>query len=63
MSRSISYFLSLIGAFVAIYAQAGAQQNQYILIIGIVILMLGIYNISRNIPSKSEQDDKDQTTE
>ena len=58
MSRTISYFLIVIGGFVAIYAQAKADQNQYILIGGIVILMLGIYNISRNIPSKNEQDDE-----
>ena len=60
MSRTISYFLIIIGGFVAIYAQAKADQNQYILIGGIVILMLGIYNISRNIPSKNDQDDEHQ---
>jgi len=60
MSRTISYFLIVIGGFVAIYAQAKADQNQYILIGGIVILMLGIYNISRNIPSKNDPDDEHQ---
>ena len=60
MSRIISYLLILIGAFVAIYAQAGEEQNQYILIGGIMVLMLGIYRISRNIPSKSNQDEDQQ---
>ena len=58
MSRTISYFLIVIGGIIAIYAQAKADQNQYILIGGIMILMLGIYNISRNIPSKNDQDDE-----
>nr|WP_321222670.1 hypothetical protein [uncultured Psychroserpens sp.] len=58
MNRKISYFLIVIGGFVAIYAQAKADQNQFILIAGIVILMLGVYSISRNIPSKKDQDDE-----
>lgn len=53
MSRIISYILIITGALIAVYAQAGEKQNQYILIGGIMVLMLGIYRISRNIPSKS----------
>jgi hypothetical protein len=60
MSRKFSYFLIVIGGIVAIYTQAKAEQNQFILIAGIVILMLGVYSISRNIPSKEEQDDEHQ---
>lgn len=39
----------------AIYSKAGDEQNTYVLITGIVILMLGIYRISRDIPSKSDK--------
>ncbi|MEM5564913.1 hypothetical protein WNY78_07345 [Psychroserpens sp. AS72] len=60
MSRKISYILIIIGGFIAIYAQAKADQNQFILIAGIVILMLGVYSISRNIPSKKDQEDEHQ---
>ena len=60
MSRTLSYILIIIGGFVAIYAQARAEQNQLILIGGIVILMLGVYNISRNIPSKKDHEDEHQ---
>ncbi|MEY8847742.1 hypothetical protein AB9K26_02945 [Psychroserpens sp. XS_ASV72] len=57
MSKKINYLLILIGAIVAIYAQAGEDQNQIILIAGIVVLMMGIYRISKNIPSKHNQED------
>ncbi len=60
MSHIFSYILILIGAFVAIYAQAGEDQNQYILIAGIVVLMFGIYRISRHIPSKKNEDENHQ---
>ena len=60
MSRIFNYILILIGAFVAIYAQAGEDQNQYILIAGIMLLMMGIYRISRNIPSKKKEDETHQ---
>lgn len=56
ISRILNIGLILIGALVALYAQAGADQNQYILIGGIVLLMTGIYRVSRNIPSKSNQE-------
>lgn len=56
----INYLLILIGAIVAIYAQAEEEQDVVILIIGIVILMLGIYRISRNIPSKYDRDNTNQ---
>ena len=46
----------MIGGFIAIYAQAGSNQNQYILVAGIFVLMMGVYRISRNIPSKQDQE-------
>jgi putative Mn2+ efflux pump MntP len=56
MSRIINLLLILIGGFIAIYAQAGANQNQYILVAGIFLLMMGVYRISRNIPSKQDRE-------
>ena len=55
-SRLINMLLIIFGAFVAIYAKAGEKQNVYILIVGIVLLMLGVYRISRNIPNKNDQE-------
>ena len=56
MSRIINLLLIIIGGFVAIYAKAGVEQNQYVLIGGIMILMTGIYRISKRIPSKNDQE-------
>lgn len=59
--KYLNYILIIIGAFVAIYARAGAEQNQYILIGGIIILMIGIYRISKTIPSRNEENDNTNT--
>lgn len=52
ISRLINTICIILGGAVAIYAQAEAQQNTYLLIGGIVLLMFGVYRTSRNIPSK-----------
>lgn len=54
--KYLNYILIVLGAVVAVYSKAGAEQNQYILILGIVILMAGIYRISKTIPSKNNED-------
>ncbi|HNQ27228.1 MAG TPA: hypothetical protein PKL92_04845 [Aquaticitalea sp.] len=59
-SRIVNIILIVTGGVVAVYAQAGANQNQYFLIAGICALMLGVYGISRNIPGKSDNDDTDE---
>ncbi|MGF1555823.1 hypothetical protein [Paucihalobacter sp.] len=56
--RFFNYIFILLGGLVAIYAQAGEAQNEYLLISGIVLLMIGLYRISRNLSSKSESTDK-----
>jgi len=52
--KYFNYLLILLGAIVAMYAKAGEQQNQLLLISGIIILMVGVYRISRTIPSKRD---------
>ncbi|MFV0564489.1 MAG: hypothetical protein ACK5NB_01515 [Flavobacteriaceae bacterium] len=57
--KYLNYILIIIGAAIAIYAKAGEAQNQYMLIGGIMVLMIGIYRISKTIPSKySETEDE-----
>ncbi|MFI1743152.1 hypothetical protein [Thalassobellus sediminis] len=55
--KYLNYLLIIIGGFVAMYAKTGLEQNQYILIGGIVLLMIGVYRISKTIPSKNTDED------
>ena len=55
--KYLNYLLILIGAVVAIYAKVEEKQNQFILIGGIVVLMIGIYRVSKTIPSKKHEGD------
>ena len=57
MNIRINYLLIIVGGIVAIYAQHDEQQNQYILIVGVVLLMVGIYRLARTIPSKKEKEE------
>ncbi|WP_417867745.1 hypothetical protein [Xanthomarina gelatinilytica] len=50
----LNYLLILIGCIVAIYAQAGEEQDVVILILGIIILMFGLYRISSTLSSKKQ---------
>ena len=57
MSRLINFILIIIGGLIALYAQAEENQNEYILIGGIVMLMTGLYRLSRGISSRQIEDD------
>lgn len=59
ISRAINFVCIIVGGIIAIYAKAGAEQNSYLLIGGIVLLMLGIYRTSRNIPSKYDKQEEE----
>lgn len=50
----INYILIIIGGGIAIYANAEKQQNTVVLIIGIILLMYGIFRLTQKIPSKKE---------
>ena len=59
--KNLNYFLIFIGALSALYSRAGAEQNLFILIGGIVFLSIGIYRVSKTIPSKYNDDEKNHT--
>ncbi|TBV25884.1 hypothetical protein DMZ43_08215 [Meridianimaribacter sp. CL38] len=61
LSRTINFILILSGGIIAIYAKAGDGQSVYLLMAGIVLLMMGIYRTSRNIPSKYKNDDTNES--
>lgn len=55
--KYFNYLLIVLGAVIAIYSKYEAKQNEYLLIGGIVVLMIGVYRISRSIPSKHDRED------
>ena len=54
--KYLNYLFIIIGAVVAIYAKTGTEQNESILIGGIMILMLGVYRISKRIPDRNDEE-------
>lgn len=52
--RNLNYLLILVGGALALYEQSLEEPKQYLLILGLFLLMVGIYRTSKNIPSKSE---------
>ena len=57
MNRFINFFLIGVGGLVAFYANAYESQNTYTLIGGIVMLMTGLYRLSRGISNKTDNDE------
>jgi putative Mn2+ efflux pump MntP len=57
ISKNINYIFIVIGAVIALYGQNQEEKNEAMLIGGIVLLMIGIYRISKNIPSKRDSED------
>ena len=59
MNNTINYLLLLIGSIIAIYAKATEEQNLIVLILGVVILIFGVYRIASKIPSKHDKNPED----
>ena len=59
--KYLNYILVIVGAFTSMYTKTSVTENQYILIGGIILLMIGIYRISKNIPSKANKIEDDNT--
>jgi len=56
--KLITYVSILVGAGIAIYANAQNGKSTYLLIVGIALLLFGLMRLSRTLPSK-KQDDND----
>jgi hypothetical protein len=61
--RYINLILIILGGGIAIYAEAGEQQNVYILISGLLVLMIGLYRFSKQIPDKEPIDKSENKNE
>lgn len=57
ISKNINYIFIAVGAILALYGQNQEEKNETMLIGGIMLLMIGVYRISKNIPSKRDSDD------
>ena len=55
MKKNTPYLCIITGGAIAIYANAKEQQNVYFLILGIVLLMFGVFKLNKAIPSKFEK--------
>lgn len=50
--RNLSYIFIVTGGVLALYQQSRDQPNQLLLILGLGMLIIGIYSTSRRIPEK-----------
>lgn len=57
ISKNINYIFIAVGAILALYGQNQEEKNEAFLIGGILLLMIGVYRISKNIPSKKDSED------
>ena len=57
-SKTFNFVLILVGGIIALYANAEEQQELYILLIGIMILMFGLYRLSRGISSRKVESNR-----
>lgn len=53
----ISYILIILGGIIAFYANAEKQQNTIILVVGIILLMYGVFRLTQTIPSKNDKNE------
>lgn len=57
-SRIFNFILILVGGSIAIYAKAEEEQDVYILLAGIILLMIGLYRLSRGISSQRDNNEE-----
>ncbi len=61
--KYLNYILIALGAAIAIYANTNETQNQYVLIGGIMLLMIGVYRISKTVPSRAANTEDEADTD
>ena len=52
--KNLSYIFIVLGTVIAFFGES--TKNTFVLIGGIVVLMLGVYRLSKKIPSKYDDD-------
>lgn len=51
-----SYLLMMIGVFILLLKEMKTIDNQYVLILGLAFLVVGIYTLAKKLPSKRDKD-------
>lgn len=54
IKKEIYYASVAVGLFVVLYVQFSKLKNEYVLVLGILLFMFGLYNISSGLISKKE---------
>jgi hypothetical protein len=62
LKRNLSYALILLGGILALYEQSKSDSNQYLIILGLAMLMIGVYRTSRRIPDKKQDSNNEENT-
>jgi L-fucose isomerase-like protein len=55
--NAISYLLILLGGSISLYFNSLEKENTYLLILGVFILMFGVYRLARTVPSKQQNEE------
>lgn len=58
-----TYLFIIIGAVILFTANTESLNSPYTYIIGVAIMMFGLFNLSKNLKSNSEKNNKDQENE
>jgi hypothetical protein len=58
-----TYLFIIIGAAVLFTANTDSLNTPYTYIVGVAIIMFGLFNLSKNLKSNSERHNKDQENE
>ena len=63
--KYINYILLVVGAATAFYSDTftGYNQKTTVLVVGMVLMMLGIYRISRGLRSRTDQSDAEENSQ
>ena len=61
--KYLNYILIISGSLLAFYSESGMGKNTFLLIAGIALLMIGVYRLSKKIPSKYEEENDDNKNE
>ncbi len=58
MSRSISFILIIFGTVISFYTNTKGKEYTIFLILGICMLVIGLYRLSKGIPDKTTKHDE-----